>query len=492
MTTTDLAGVGDLDSAVTHAARRWPYRVAWTYPGIERVTFVDVERRSSGYAHVLRRRGVQEGDRVALMLGNRPEFPLLWLALARLGATAVPLNTKYGAADTAHVLRHSGASLVIAETGHLPALSDVTDVRVVDARTLRPEIGFVARPVPAESTANVQYTSGTTGLPKGCLLSHAYWIRLAASLVDQFPRIGRDDVVLTAQPFHYIDPQWNIVLGLLSGAEVVVLDGFHPSTFWESVREHEVTYFYCLGAMPGLLHKMPPDPRDRDNRVRVVQCSGIPPALHHELEQRWGVAWFEAFGMTETGADLRVTDADHDELVGSGCVGGPLPDREVRVVDGELRLRGPGMMTGYLDDPAANAVAYEDGWFRTGDLARIDGDGRVYLVGRTKDMIRRGGENVAAREVEDVLLTHPGVRLAAVTAVPDDLRGEEVKAHIVGVRDPEALAAHCATRLASFKVPRYWEFRDQLPTTPSERVAKHRLAEQSGSTYDRVSGEWTT
>ncbi|TDV43728.1 AMP-binding protein [Actinophytocola oryzae] len=353
--------------------------------------------------------------------------------------------------------------------------------------SLRPILGLTLRPVEPDTPVNVQYTSGTTGLPKGCVLPHTYWTRLAGSLITEFPRLTHKDILLTAQPCHYVDPQWNIVAGLLSGAEVVVLDGFHPTTFWNAVREHNVTYFYCLGAMPGLLLKQPRDARDRDHVVRLVQCSGIPPALHAELEHRWGVPWHEAFGMTETGADLRVTDADHDELVGTGCVGGPLPDREVRVVDGELRLRGPGMMSGYhaVDNP------FDDGWFRTGDLARLDQAGRVYLVGRLKDMIRRSGENVAAREVEDVLLTHPDVRLVAVTSVPDDLRGEEVKAHVVGIRDPDALAAYCLERLAPFKVPRYWEFRDDLPRTPSERVAKHQLNEQTAATYDRVNGRWS-
>jgi crotonobetaine/carnitine-CoA ligase len=180
--------------------------------------------------------------------------------------------------------------------------------------------------------------------------------------------------------------------------------------------------------------------------------------------------------MTETGGDIRVTDEDHDELVGSGCLGRPMPNREAKIVGGELWLRGPGMMDGYLGLPDV----FEDGWFRTGDLARIDEHGRVYHLGRIKDMIRRGGENIAAHEVEGVLMSHPGVRLAAVVGVPDEIRGEEVKAFVVGTVvgavDDAELAEYCAERLAAFKVPRYWEFCDDLPRTPSERVAKHLLS----------------
>src|SRR5579875_2114447 len=190
--------------------------------------------------------------------------------------------------------------------------------------------------------------------------------------------------------------------------------------------------------------------------------------------------------MTETGADLRVTDADHDELVGTGCLGLPVSYREARIADpagrplpagqaGELLLRGPGMMDGYAGDPQATEAVFRGGWMHTGDLARMDERGRVYLVGRLKDMIRRSGENVAAREVEDVLQAHPRVAQAAVTGVPDEL------------------AAFCRERLAAFKVPRYWQPADDLPrTSGSERVAKAALADLAGPVYDVVTGAWST
>jgi carnitine-CoA ligase len=268
-----------------------------------------------------------------------------------------------------------------------------------------------------------------------------------------------------------------------------------------------VTYFYCLGAMPALLLRMPADPADRDHRVRAVQCSAIPPALHATLEERWGTRWYETFGMTETGADLHVTDEDHDELVGTGCLGRPVGDRQVRITDadgcpvpagqtGEITLTGAGMMDGYYDDPEATERAMRDGWFRTGDLGRMDSRGRVYHTGRIKDMIRRSGENVAAREVEEVLLTHPRIRLAAVTGVPDDVRGEEVKACYVssdGSADvsPDELADYCGDRLAAFKVPRYWQPAADLPRTDSERVIKERLGELAGPVFDRADGTWS-
>jgi carnitine-CoA ligase len=503
-----------LAGAVRAAAGRWPDRVAWRFDPGATLTFADVDRLTAGYAQVLGERGVQAGDRVALLLANEAAFPLTWIALSLLGAAAVPLNTRYQTADAEHVLRAARVSAIVhgAEfrplldrlPAGLPALGRVVPAPELAAEAERagPAGGFAA-PDPA-GTANVQFTSGTTGRPKGCLLPHSYWTRLGGSLVSEFPYLSDRDVMLTAQPFNYIDPQWNVAAALLAGAELVILDGFHPSSFWAKVRQHRVTYFYCLGAMPGLLLRMPPDAEDRQHRVRVVQCSAIPPARQAELEERWGVPWYEAFGMTETGADLRVTDADHDELVGTGCLGGPVSYRRVRITGadgqpvpagqtGEITLAGPGMMDGYDGDPEATAAVLRDGWFHTGDLGWMDEKGRVYHAGRLKDMIRRGGENVAAREVEEVLLTHPAIRLAAVVAVPDDIRGEEVKAYYVPdgpTATPAGLAAYCGERLARFKVPRFWQPAADLPRTDSERVIKKQLGELTGPVFDTASGEW--
>ena len=515
--TPDIGRPATLAGAVRIAADRWPDRVAWRFDPGAGLTFADVDRLTAGYATILGERGVQAGDRVALLLGNEAAFPLTWIALSLLGAAAVPVNPRYQTADAEHVLRACRASAVVTGDQFRPLLDRLPAGLPALGRTIpAPELaaeadqaaqagaapGFPA-PDPA-GTANIQFTSGTTGRPKGCVLPHSYWTRLGGSLVTEFPYLGAGDVMLTAQPFSYIDPQWNVAAALLAGAELVILDGFHPSSFWARVRQHQVTFFYCLGAMPGLLLRMPPDPDDGRHRVRAVQCSAIPAALHATLEERWGVPWYEAFGMTETGADLRVTDADHDELVGTGCLGGPVSYRTVRITGdggrpvpagqtGEITLAGPGMMDGYDGDPEATAAVMRDGWFHTGDLGRMDEKGRVYHAGRLKDMIRRGGENVAAREVEEVLLTHPAIRLAAVVAVPDEIRGEEVKAYYVTDgpgAGPGELAEWCRERLARFKVPRFWQPAADLPRTDSERVIKKQLGELTGPVFDAVTSTW--
>ncbi|HWD04134.1 MAG TPA: ATP-dependent acyl-CoA ligase [Amycolatopsis sp.] len=508
-----------LPALVTQAAQRWPVRTAWIFDATGgRFTFADVDEHSDRFAAALHELGVRPGDRVAVMLRNEPEFPLLWLALAKLGAVLVPVNTNYREFDGAHVLRHSGARFAVAAEEFVELLEKIAPETSVERvltpaalqtrewpSRLEPAVPLTTQVVP-EQPVNIQYTSGTTGAPKGCVLPHRYWTTLAHSLATDFPAVGEQDVLLTAQPFHYIDPQWNVALGLAGGATLVVLDRFHPSTFWAKVREHGVTWFYCLGLMPTLLLRQPPHPADHNHRVRAICASAIPPELHAELEQRWGVPWYEAFGMTETGGDIRVSEADHDVAVGTGCIGRPSRDREVMIAGddgkplprgetGELLVRGVGLMHGYHDDPEATARAFAGGWFHTGDLARMDARGRVFFAGRTKDMIRRSGENISADEVERVLLLHPAVRLAAVLAVPDELRGEEVKAYVVceGKPEPEELAEFCARKLAYFKVPRFWAFASDLPLTPSERVAKgelRKVADLRAGSWDRSAGTW--
>lgn len=526
----ELEGVGDVRTLVRRASERWGDKLALTFDESgERLTFGDVERRANAIGNVLRGLGVEPGDKVAVMLPNRPEFPLGWLAITGIGATMVPINVFYKKGDAGYLLENSEARAILTADEFVPLVTGIEGadgkletVVSVDgsgggkARDLRQLLERADHSIPPvevlpEHLANIQYTSGTTGRPKGCMLSHCFWLELARSVVAA-GAISGEDVVLTAQPFYYLDPQWNLLMTLASGAHLVVLDRFHPSTFWQKIRHHEVTFFYCLGVMPRLLLKMPADPADRDHRVTRVLCSAIPVAQHAELEARWGVPWSEAFGMTEIGAGTAVTPEDHDELVGSGCIGRPIRGREARVVDergrpvpsgetGELVFRGLGMMDGYFKNPEATAEVFKDGWFHSGDLARMDEAGRFYYMGREKDMIRRSGENVSATEVEETIEGHPDVKIAACVPVADELRGEEIKAYVVLQPDaapettpPAALIEFCEQRLAYFKVPRYWCYRDDLPRTPSERVAKAELqreqADPRAGAYDRVEDLW--
>ncbi len=470
-------------------------------------TVAEVEERTNRLANVLRARGVGRGDRVAVMLPNGVGFPVAWLAIGKLGAVIVPVNVGYRSDDLAHVIEDSGAVLALAGTAEAArALLDtpVAQVGLMDPADAGPARQAVAGAFDAgaETAAasrscelpeigpgdlvNLQYTSGTTGFPKGCMLTHGYWLRLA-ELAAGFTGAGPGDVDLTTQPFSYMDPQWNTVLCLMAGIPLVILPRFSASTFWRSVREEGVTFFYLLGTMPIYLFRQPEDPQDRANRVRLVLCSGIVAELHAAFERRWGAPWREAYGMTETGVDL-VVPADDGTCVGSGAIGVPVPGKHVEIVDGEIVVTGSPMMLGYWNAPGATAERIRDGRLYTGDLGRRDERGYFHLVGRRKDMIRRGGENIAAAEVEAVLARHPAVRAAAVVAVPDELRGEEVKAFVqVGAAvPPRELVAFVRQRLAAFKVPRFVEYVDEFPMTPSERIAKHLLPSGRDNEYDTL------
>ena len=219
--------------------------------------------------------GVRRHDRVAVLLPNIPDFPLVWLALARLGAAMVPINANYRSHDAGHVLSDSGATLLVTTEALGPGFEPACRLITWNRRRLRGSRRVLDRSRP-EDLLNIQYTSGTTGHPKGCLLPHRYWTMLADSMVTAFPWLSESDTMLTCQPFYYIDPQWNVLAGLASGARLVVLDRFHPASFWAKVREYGVTYFYCLGLMPTLLLRMEPDPLDRDIGP-AIQCSAIPP-----------------------------------------------------------------------------------------------------------------------------------------------------------------------------------------------------------------------
>jgi crotonobetaine/carnitine-CoA ligase len=521
----EFEAIEDLKALTARAAARWPDRTALVFDMTgERLTYAQVEARSNAIGNALAGLGVAAGDKVGVMLRNVAAFPLTWLALSKLGATMVPLNVFYRHDDAAYLLQHSEARAVVTADEFVPLLAEIAasggtapqlisidgdgNGKAKDLRALAVDEAPTAHATTPRDLANIQYTSGTTGRPKGCMLSNGYWLAVARKLV-LYANLTPEDVMLTAQPFYYMDPQWNVACALLAGCPLVVLDRFHPSSFWAKIREHDATWFYCLGTMPLMLLKMPAGPEDRQHKLRMVMCSAIPPSRHGEIEARWGVPWFEAFGMTETGGDLAVTAQEHDELVGSGSIGRPMLYREAAILDddnnplppgtvGELALRGQHMMDGYYKNAEATEAARADGWWHTGDLARQDAQGRFYYVGRKKDMIRRSGENISAAEVEETIAAHPAVRMAACIPVPDDVRGEEVKAYVVlqdgAEADAPALIKHCEDRLAYFKIPRYWAFRDELPRTPSERVAKGQLKDEMpdlrAGAYDRVEGVW--
>jgi crotonobetaine/carnitine-CoA ligase len=344
---------------------------------------------------------------------------------------------------------------------------------------------------------NVYYTSGTTGRPKGCQLGHSYWLRfveLWLSLYGMEP----DDRLLCCVPFFYGDAPWELLTSLHAGCPWIVMRRFSVSRFWHVVRDNRVTQLFTLASMPALLLKAPSTSEDREQEVRFAVHVGVPANLHAQMHARWGFPWAEGYGLTETGLVIAMPLARAEAMVGSGSIGMPCPGAEVRLLDeqgeevatgmpGEIAVRAPGMMQAYLNRPHDTAETLREGWLHTGDLARVDDLGYYHFLGRRKDIVRRSGENVSAGEVEAVLREHPQVRDAAVIAIPDDLRGEEVGAYIEPVDPrgdlrPEELVNLCLARLARHKVPRYVRIcRSPLPRTASMRVNKPVLRENDAA-----------
>ncbi|MGE0715577.1 MAG: class I adenylate-forming enzyme family protein [Alphaproteobacteria bacterium] len=513
----------NLGALLDAAAAEAPDRVAWNFfESRETATYAELRRRVNRIAAGLVATGLRKGVHVAVMLPNVAAFPLTWLALARIGAVMVPMNIAYTAREIAYVVEDGDVEWAVVDAaclaGFEPAPGRLSSDRIFVVG--EPPRGYRAwaaldggtgddfvppDPVGPDDLLNIQYTSGTTGMPKGCMLTQRYWLTIGLVNARRDGRVY--ERILASTPFFYMDPQWALTMAFNLRATLFVARRQSASRFMGWVRQHRIQF----ALFPPIVLKQPPDSRDADNEIVRVNVYGLPRHEHAELEARYDMVAREAYGMTEIGSGMFMP-IEAVDMVGSGSCGVPSPFREARIVDpagnpvaegadGELQIRGPGILTGYYNKPDATAAAFQDGWFRTGDLFRRDARGYYFIVGRIKDMVRRAGENIAAREVEGVLCALPEIREAAVVGVPDATRGEEVKAYVVlqpGLTPadvpPERILDHCAAGLARFKVPRYIAYRDAFPKTPSEKIAKRLIVE--GETdlrlgaWDRVDGCW--
>ncbi|MBM3509150.1 MAG: ATP-dependent acyl-CoA ligase [Alphaproteobacteria bacterium] len=481
-----------------------PAGVTLTYR--DAATAVALLRRS--YA----RAGYGPGLRVALMLENRPAFLLHWLALNALQVSVVPLNPALRAQELAYLLEHSEAAAVVT----VPERAESVFAAIVAANLEFP-VGIAGEafepPLPhkAEAGASVPpaadegavlYTSGTTAKPKGCILGNDYflaagrWYAAEGGLCTL--RAGADRVLTPLPFFHMNALAFSFQAVVETRNCLVMIDRFHPATWWADVAKTQATAIHYLGVMPAILLGHPPAPTDRAHRVRFGFGAGVDPKHHAAFEKRFGFPLIEAWAMTETGAGACVAASREPRRVGTRCFGKPAPTLAYRIVGddggeaapgtpGEFYVRnaGPepraGFFAGYLKDPAATTAAWADGWFHTGDVVRAV-EGALHFVERKKNVIRRSGENIAALEVEGVLVEHAAVREAAVIAVQDATRGEEVMACVVlktGLDPSEAtaraIADFCRERLAYFKAPGWVLFRDALPTTATQKVEKAKL-----------------
>lgn len=512
------------DRARQHGSAIWlttpREEVSWsqTWDGVRRT------------ATAMRRAGVQPGDRVGIFCRNGVEFVQAWLAAQAIGATTVPVNTGFQTGEARYVLGHAGVRLLVADTDTVDvvrrARDDLARLEVVvvvggeaDEELEVGEVAFAAftdvsplaesavhEPAAGE-TASILYTSGTSGPPKGCLLGHDFFDFGARSVADQLELTDADVLLCVLPLFHMNAQASSVATSLRVGARLVLEDRFSARGFWPKVREQRVTAFSYLGIISAALAKLPPSPLDRDHHLRVAMGAGMPADLHADFEERFGVKMLEVFGMTETCIDT-ATRLVSDRHVGRRSLGTVVPGKQARIVDdegrpvpdgrtGHLQVRGEGMFQGYLNDPQTTASSFDGDWFRTGDLAMRDADGWFYYVDRFKDIIRRAGENIGSVEVEAVLSGHPAVQSAAVIGVEDDVVGHEVKALVVlqdGYDESPALLdeilRHCATHLASFKVPRFLQVLPEFPRTESLKIRKADLRRSHASREETYERSW--
>ncbi|MCC5970283.1 MAG: AMP-binding protein [Pararhodobacter sp.] len=456
--------------------------------------------------------GYGAGSRVALLLQNRPGFLLHWLALNAIGASIVPLNGDMRPEELRHQMLVSNAEAVIAVSGFeallqagLPAGVRVARPDAPPPPAATPRTARVGRP---DDEAALLFTSGSTGKPKACILSNHYFIHVAQWYVSM-PGIAAmrpdSEVALTPLPFFHMNALGCTAVGMmLIGGTIVPLDRFSARRWWSAVADSGATIVHGLGVIPAILLQLPESPDERRHRARFTFSPGVDDRHKAAFAARFGLPIVEGWAMTETGGAAITDTAGLPGPLGPRCIGRPRAGMEWRIVDeagadvplgtpGELWVRSAGddprrgFFSGYLGDEPATDAAWKGGWFHTGDVMKADAQGLLYFVDRRKSIIRRAGENISALEVEAALLADPLVRAAAVTPVPDPVRGDEVFAFVVlaSPADPQALAgpllARLADKLSYHKLPGYLLVVDELPLSSTQKLQRGQLKSDAQS-----------
>jgi long-chain acyl-CoA synthetase len=506
------------------SARKYPDRDAVVF-GATRLTYAQLTAAASQVANGLRALGIGPGDKVALSCLNVPYFPIAYYGILKSGAAVVPLNVLLTQPEIAYHLNDSEAKayacfegtpeLPLGRTGYA-GFTEASDCEHFILITADPAagtpfegtitLGALMQGQPASSgtadtdpddTAVILYTSGTTGRPKGAELTHSNMLINAMVARDLYlPEVRERNVMLVALPlFHSFGQTCQMNATFFLGGTLVLVARFDPGVVLETMVRERVNFFDGVPTMFwGLLNHaqtagVDVQPIAAQLRLCVSGGAALPVELLRSFERAFGVPILEGYGLSETSPVISFNQLGFPRKPGS--IGRPLFATEMRVVDdqdrdmpqgerGEIIARGHSVMKGYYKRPEATAEAMRGGWFHTGDVAYQDEDGYFFIVDRKKDMILRGGYNVYPRELEEVLLTHPAVSMAAVIGVPHETLGQEVKAYIIRKPDVtvtvEEITVWCKQQMAQYKYPRYIEFRDSLPMTATGKILKRELA----------------
>ncbi len=442
-------------------------------------------------ASALRTTGVDRGDRVLVTARNTPEYLLTWLALMEVGAVQVPVNPKSSRAELAGFVHQAAPRLVITDDGLAPLVEESPRVDVGELFEAAPDDRGPAG-VDERDVAVMIPTSGTTGRSKLVMQTHLAYV-MAGEGFPYWLQLTSGDRLMTSLPlFHINAPAYSTLGSVAARGSLVLLPGFSAGDFIAAARRYDATEFNAIGAMLEILMRQPPRPDDADNPIRLCYTGPSPDRDRQlEIESRFGFEIVCGYALSETPYGLVWRHGSRP--YGSLGSARQHPDlghvNDARVVDdsgsvaaggvGELELRNPAIMRGYYEMPDETGEVLVDGWLRTGDLVRDNGDETYTFVGRKKEVIRRRGENLSPAEVEAALERHPDVVEAAVIGVPSELSEQDVKAFVIAAPgralDVPEVHAFAGRHLARFKVPRYFEIVDELPHTPTGRLAKHRL-----------------
>ena len=483
-----------LAANLTEAARRHPERVALRLDELE-IPYAALDDASARLAALLVARGLQPGDRVGVMLPNVPYFAIAYYGALRAGGVVVPMNVLLKERETTFYLSDPGARAVIAWHDFAAAAQAGADAAGAECLVVAPgefeellgAVAPLAEPVARSGadTAVILYTSGTTGTPKGAELTHAN-LRRNVEIVVEMLALGADDVILGALPlFHAFGQTAGLNAAVAAGACLTLIPRFHPAKALAIMERDGVTVFEGVPTMFAAMLHCGERPDTSALRLCVSGGAALPVEVMRGFEEAFGCTVLEGYGLSETSPVASFNHPDRERKAGS--IGTPVDGVDMKLLDpgedgiGEIAIRGHNVMKGYWNRPDATAEAIDaDGWFRTGDLARVDSDGFFFIVDRSKDMIIRGGYNVYPREIEEVLYEHPAVREAAVVGIRDDILGEEVGAAVVlkpgAQADAAELRAFVKERVAAYKYPRKVWIVDDLPKGPTGKILKREIA----------------
>jgi long-chain acyl-CoA synthetase len=501
----------NLFDLMENTVSKWPEEEAFV-DGDQRITYAQFHETVNRVSAALQQQfGIKKGDRVALLLGNCIPFAVSYFGIVRLGAVVVPLNTRYKGAELSYELNDSGAKALIAEPqfyegleplrNELATISHIfiegddvpSGTRPFSALTRYESTTFEKPEISEWDLLNIMYTSGTTGQPKGAMHFHRGNIG-TGMMAREFLNYehGRDRILCIVPLFHVTGLSMNLIGPVFAGIPVVFMRKFNAEEALQLVEKERITIMVSVITIYWLMLNNKNFDKYDVSSLREILYGGSPAAadvVNQMREKLAGVLLHNGFGMTETHAyDTHLEDKDAISHIES--VGQILPLVDMKIVDpegrevpagepGELLIKGSKVVRGYWNKPEVNKEAFTDGWLHSGDIARIDEDGYVYIMDRIKDMINRGGEKIYSIEVENILYSNPKILDAAVFGVPDEVFGEQVKAAVVLKPDQtlteQEVIDFCAQRLANYKIPRSVVFLDELPRNPGGKVVKSQL-----------------